>query len=212
MRISRVHAPVTVLGPGRRVGVWVQGCTLACAGCASRDTWDPDGGREVATDDLLATILDLGADCDGLTVSGGEPLQQADDLAQLLAAIRRSPTARAREWDILLFTGLAEHEWTDSQRATAALADAVVAGRYQAGDPGEHPLVASGNQRLLPLTPTGRERYGGAPADPGARTLQVVLDDAGLTMIGLPRPGDLGRMERRLRSRGVTLTGVTWRS
>ena len=77
-RISRLHYPVTALGPGRRLGVWVQGCPLACPGCIARDTWDPAGGHEVAVADLTAVwqaAVDDGAD--GLTVSGGEPLEQA---------------------------------------------------------------------------------------------------------------------------------------
>lgn len=205
MRISRIHAPVTVLGPGRRVGVWVQGCTLACPGCASRDTWDPAGGRAVAVPDLAAEIDDLGRGCVGLTVSGGEPLQQAEELADLIAQVR----GRRREWDVLLFTGLAPDEWTGPQRAAVALADAVVAGRYRVDLPGTQPLRASANQQLILTGPRGRERYTDLCDQDGE--LQAVLDDRGLTMIGLPRVGDLPRMERALRARGVTLSEVSWR-
>lgn len=206
-----MHAPVTVLGHGRRVGVWVQGCTLACAGCASRDTWDARGGREVGVDELLGVVLEMGADADGLTVSGGEPLEQAAELARLLSAVRASEVARSRRWDVLLFTGLRPDEWNDVQRDAVELADAAVAGRYRPGEPGGGALRASGNQRLELLSPLGHERYGGDLAG-GGRELQVVLDQDGLTMIGLPRPGDLGRMERELRARGMTLSGVSWRS
>lgn len=210
MRISRLHAPVTVLGHGRRVGIWVQGCTLACPGCASRDTWDAEGGREVAVDELLTTVLELGVEADGLTISGGEPLQQPTELADLLRGVRASNTARERGWDILMFTGLEVAEWDDHQRAAADLVDAVVAGRYRTAEPGADMLRASGNQELRLLSPLGRERY--ARGGPLSQELQVVLDEHGLTMIGLPRPGDLGRMERRLRQRGMMLSGVSWRS
>lgn len=40
MILSRLHFPVTTLGPGRRIGVWFQGCSIRCAGCISRDTWE----------------------------------------------------------------------------------------------------------------------------------------------------------------------------
>lgn len=212
MRISRVHAPVTVLGPGRRVGVWTQGCTLACAGCASRDTWDPTGGSEVSVSDLLATVLDLGADCDGLTISGGEPLEQPAELARFLRAIRVAPLPRARRWDVLLFTGLTPAEWTQDQRDAAELADAAVAGRYHPAQPSDAPLRASGNQELLVLSPLGAQRYDPGERAGAVRELQVVLDGRGLTLIGLPRPRDLGRMERALRQRGVRLSEVSWRS
>ena len=39
--LNRVHFPVTALGPGRRVGIWLQGCSIRCPGCMSLDTWAP---------------------------------------------------------------------------------------------------------------------------------------------------------------------------
>lgn len=209
-----MHAPVTVLGPGRRVGVWVQGCTLACPGCASRDTWAPAGGREIPVPELLATLTTLGADCTGLTVSGGEPLQQPGELAGLLRAVRADATARRQDWDVLLFTGLTPDEWTPAQRSAAELADAVVAGRYRAGEPGTASLRASANQELLLQTGLAERRYPvpSVPVSGPGPALQVSLEDGGLTMIGLPRPGDLARMERELRRRGVRLEEVSWRS
>lgn len=200
-----MHAPVTVLGPGRRIGVWTQGCTLACAGCASRDTWDAAAGRAVGVADLVAAVVELGRDCTGLTVSGGEPLQQAEELHELLVQLRETRP----DWDVLVFTGLDPAEWTPAQRAASDLADAVVAGRYRVNQPGTQPLRASSNQKLILTTARGRERY----ADLGDHDpeLQVVLDDRGLTMIGLPRVGDLPRLERALRARGVSLSEVSWR-
>ena len=39
--VSRLHFPVTTLGPGRRAAIWLQGCSIHCRGCVSRDTWAP---------------------------------------------------------------------------------------------------------------------------------------------------------------------------
>ena len=77
LRISRSHFPVTALGPGTRLGVWVQGCPLACKGCMAQDTWAPQAGVEVDVEALAERwreAITLGAT--GLTVSGGEPLAQ----------------------------------------------------------------------------------------------------------------------------------------
>ncbi|HAU1321526.1 TPA: radical SAM protein, partial [Legionella pneumophila] len=43
--ISRVHFPVTTLGPGHRIGIWFQGCSIRCPGCISTDTWNINKGE-----------------------------------------------------------------------------------------------------------------------------------------------------------------------
>ena len=75
--VSRLHFPVTTLGPGRRVGLWLQGCSIRCPGCISLDTWDPRVGL-VPIADLLERIDQLAWEADGLTVSGGEPFDPGD--------------------------------------------------------------------------------------------------------------------------------------
>src|SRR5437763_15935570 len=87
VRVNRISFPVTALGPGRRLGIWVQGCPLACRGCLARDTWDPAGGVEMSATALAGTWRQAVLDgADGLTLSGGEPLAEPDGTAALLAA------------------------------------------------------------------------------------------------------------------------------
>src|SRR5437870_4096214 len=139
LRVSDVLGPITTLGPGRRLGVWVQGCPLACAGCMSRHTWDPRGGRDVEVAWLAGVWRRALADgYDGLTVSGGEPLEQPRELAELLAAADRLRCEAGRpDADLLVYTGREDAELAASPQAAAALthADAVITGRYRAGEP-----------------------------------------------------------------------------
>ncbi|MCO6722975.1 radical SAM protein, partial [Streptomyces sp. Vc714c-19] len=58
VRIGGTHFPLETLGPGRRRGVWVQGCSLACAGCMSRHTWDARGGTRVS----VSALRELGGE------------------------------------------------------------------------------------------------------------------------------------------------------
>ena len=53
MRLSRLHHPVTTLGPGRRAGIWFQGCTIRCPGCMSVDTWPRRPERNVTVTSVL---------------------------------------------------------------------------------------------------------------------------------------------------------------
>lgn len=235
VRVSRLYYPITVLGPGRRLGIWVQGCTLGCAGCVARDTWDAADGEEVSAADLAgiwARALSDGAD--GITVSGGEPLQQADAVADLLEACAgvarrlpeppcaaglgdaaRDPDRDATPYDVLMYTGYEREELLGlgpaAQRALS-WADALITGRYQAGRPTGLVWRGSANQQLIPRTRLGRERYGiYAEHEDEAGRLQVDADETDLRLIGIPRRGELSRLERELRAAGVRFEGVSWR-
>lgn len=105
LNVARIAMPIQSLGPGRRVGLWVQGCTIGCAGCASTDTWNPTSGLTLSVDDVARKLGELLSTADGLTISGGEPFQQPDALAELLRALRRDRQLDGR--DVLIFTGYA---------------------------------------------------------------------------------------------------------
>ena len=216
VRISRMHYPVTALGPGRRLAVWVQGCTLGCPGCASRDTWDPAGGDLAQTSDALriwSAVLEDGAD--GLTVSGGEPLQQAEGLADLLDALAGCTAESGRTADVLLYTGYDAEEIPALGPAAARVvehADALVTGRFRADQPTSLIWRGSANQRLIPRTGLGRARYGEyVERTESATRLQVNVDEQDVQLIGIPRRRDLARIERSLRSSGVMFGDVSWR-
>jgi anaerobic ribonucleoside-triphosphate reductase activating protein len=87
--------------------------------------------------------------------------------------------------------------------------DGLITGPYRLDEPTGLRWRGSANQRLVALTPLGMRRY----ADPGdsAPAVQVQVDDDGLWLIGVPRRGDLARLERSLAARGVRLDGVSWR-
>ena len=82
----------TVDGPGVRSVIFMQGCPLRCVCCHNPDTWDFDGGTKYSTDELVSKILRYksyyGAE-GGVTVSGGEPLMQANFLIELFRELKR---------------------------------------------------------------------------------------------------------------------------
>lgn len=223
LRVSETHFPVETLGPGRRLGIWLQGCGLACAGCMSRHTWDPEGGTSRTVASLLGlwrAALAQGAD--GLTVSGGEPLDQPAALAALLAgaagarteAVAPGGPAAGREVDFLLYTGYEEEEVERDAARSAAVrhADVVVTGRFRVAEPTELVWRGSANQRMLPRTALGRARYQAhlSRTASGSR-LQVVEGEGDVRLYGVPRRGELAALERQLRQVGVRLTKPSWR-
>ena len=97
--VSRIHFPVTTLGPGRRLGIWFQGCSIRCPGCISMDTW-AEGRGNTTVEEVVNSIIPWISKADGITISGGEPFDQPDALLELTARIRSKTEA-----DILVFTG-----------------------------------------------------------------------------------------------------------
>lgn len=81
-KIHSIETFGTVDGPGIRFVVFMQGCTLRCKYCHNRDTWDPHIGKDISADELVNEILRYKSYMDnsggGVTVSGGEPLLQAE--------------------------------------------------------------------------------------------------------------------------------------
>jgi anaerobic ribonucleoside-triphosphate reductase activating protein len=209
VRLNRMHHPVTSLGHGVRAGIWVQGCTIGCHGCASRDTWDPAAGEDVEPAAIVRWLDTLPGSLDGVTVSGGEPFQQPAALAALLAALDR--WRGDRPIDLLVFSGHTWRRLVARPDCAGALArcDAVVAGPYVEHRNTGAPLRGSDNQEIVALTPLGKRRYGDPDALP-APAMQVCLDGRVVRLIGIPRRGDLDRMRDGLTARGIALEAVTW--
>lgn len=92
-RIHSYEVGSTVDGPGLRFVVFMQGCPLRCSYCHNPDTCDPMKGEEVSVEELLHEINKYHSYMDhghgGLTVSGGEPLLQAEFVATLFEAAQK---------------------------------------------------------------------------------------------------------------------------
>lgn len=90
-RIHSIQSLGTVDGPGVRSVVFLQGCALRCPYCHNPDTWDTGGGTLREAGDVFAQLLRFrpyfGAE-GGVTVSGGEPLLQADFVTELFTLCR----------------------------------------------------------------------------------------------------------------------------
>ncbi len=199
LHLSRLHFPVTALGPGRRIGLWVQGCYIRCPGCISVDTWAPNKGA-VTTAIVSKAILAWLGRADGLTISGGEPLDQGDALENLLNDIRPRLAG-----DVLLYTGYPESAALDHPLIRSGLIDAVIPEPYELAAPQTTALRGSDNQPLIALTRLGRERYEHLLDAPPDRTLDVMIDKTGVWFAGIPGPGDFALLETALRAKGHRL-------
>lgn len=146
-----IHAIIThsrVNGPGLRSVVYFQGCSLACAGC-----WNPATHAFIGThrrrrrppEDVAAQILGV-LGIDGVTFSGGEPMQQAEDLLALIKLLK----ARRPGLSIGMYSGYSERELDANPdwRGIREHLDFAVLGRFVRARPSTLPFRTSANQTL----------------------------------------------------------------
>ena len=94
--IGRVHSLQslgTLDGPGLRYVVFLQGCPLRCACCHNPDTWEREAGKEYTPDEILAEVLrcrEYFGEKGGITLSGGEPLLQAEFAREVFSLCREA--------------------------------------------------------------------------------------------------------------------------
>lgn len=86
--------PSLTNGPGWRVCLWVQGCSLRCTeNCINPHLLPAEGGVVVDGEDLIACIQNVRRShpqIEGVSILGGEPTDQAEALAPLLGSLRAS--------------------------------------------------------------------------------------------------------------------------
>lgn len=83
-------------GPGLRTVVYVQGCEKHCKGCHNYTTWDPNGGT-IYTVEALETEIRKKSLTKRITISGGEPLLQYEELLKLVQQLA--------DFNITVYTG-----------------------------------------------------------------------------------------------------------
>ena len=80
-QVHSIQSLGTVDGPGLRFVVFLQGCNLRCKCCHNPDTWSMTGEKQFAPEEILEKAVkyrEYFGDKGGITLTGGEPLLQAD--------------------------------------------------------------------------------------------------------------------------------------
>ena len=214
VELNKAHWPVTVLGPGRRIGLWFQGCSIGCPGCVSQDTWPRDASKSISVDDLVAWCRRVSGapGPEGITISGGEPFEQARSLAALLRALARWRKSAGLDFDILCYSGMPHAKLLRKHADILALLDALIPEPFVSTLPMTRVWRGSSNQTLVALSDRGRARYADhvdAPID--EKRMQAAVEGGRVWMIGLPARGDMERVEALCAERGLALEKVSWR-
>ena len=98
LRIAGIEPESFVDGPGLRMTIFTQGCHHNCPGCQNPQTHDFNGGHFIDIDEILEMIEENPL-LDGITFSGGDPMDQAAALIPLAREIKE------RGLNLVIFTG-----------------------------------------------------------------------------------------------------------
>src|SRR5678815_3097266 len=86
LRVATFVDDTEAEGPGRRFALWVQGCAIRCAGCCNPEMFAHERGTPMTIADVLARLA-AAPGVDGVTLLGGEPFEQAGELAELARTV-----------------------------------------------------------------------------------------------------------------------------
>ena len=103
LNVSSTMSRSRANGPGVRAVIWVQGCTIGCAGCYSAPTHPHSSNSLVEPSEVVEWIRSI-PDIEGITISGGEPFEQAAVLVDIIGRMKRVRP----ELTVFIFSG---HEY-----------------------------------------------------------------------------------------------------
>lgn len=119
-------------GPGTRAVFWCQGCTLGCHGCFNAEAQGQEAGTAYSPAWLVAELSSLRHSIEGITLTGGEPLQQRPAVAEFLREVNDDTGL-----SVVLFTGYTLEEVRALPQGPEILGcvDVLLAGRYDPNVP-----------------------------------------------------------------------------
>lgn len=155
--LLRLHAVVDASrgnGPGTRYVIWFQGCSLGCRNCCNPSARGPVPNLRLSPRELVDRIARR-AGLEGVTLTGGEPLEQPEGLLAFLHHLREISSL-----SVVLFSG---HTLGEIRRQTLgprilALTDVLVDGRFDPTQYLGNGLRGSRNQQVHRLTSRYRQR------------------------------------------------------
>ncbi|MBQ3005211.1 MAG: radical SAM protein [Clostridia bacterium] len=185
MKIDRLLFPVTALGPGNRLVLWTKGCSRHCKNCANPELWDSKNAKEYSPENIFNIIknIDEKTPIDGVTISGGEPFEQIDDLLILLEMLKTITD------DIIVFTGYTFEELkrnfsSEEVEEIQELISVLIDGEYKHElNDNESSLRGSTNQNIIFFDESKKEKY--SEYLKRGRTIQNVYMGKKLISVGI---------------------------
>ena len=137
-----------VNGPGDRFVIWTQGCRKGCKNCYNPETWSHYKNNLITIEEIIEEIKISSAT--GVTISGGDPLEQPMEIFSLLEKISLLDLKDG----VIVFTGYTLEEIKKDCQLERCLKyiDVLIDGRYIDEKRISSGLAGSSNQEFHFLT------------------------------------------------------------
>lgn len=89
LKLSGILENSLVNGEGMRYVIFVSGCKHHCDGCQNKHTWDINSGMDMDIDEIFEDIKNNLPLIDGITYSGGDPMEQTEALIVLSDKLKK---------------------------------------------------------------------------------------------------------------------------
>lgn len=183
MRISHFIERTSVLGPNLRSALWVHGCCFSCEGCLAKEM-NAGPYKEIAAEELRDIFLNV-IDSEGITISGGEPFLQAEELATMIDGIKAK-----RNYGVIIYTGFLKEELEkNNENGVQRLlqhADILIDGHYIKELDDGKPYRGSSNQKIHLMTDRYKSVFDDYYSGTNKRNIEIDVEIDNVYMVGVP--------------------------
>jgi len=200
-KLNRIQYPVYNLGKGKRIGIWVQGCSLACEGCISQTLQTKAGGQEINIAQLVDEIVKVKQHFKGITITGGEAFQQYQELIAFCAYLKQKTGM-----EIYVFSGytLKELYTKFPDKLFLKYIDYLMDGRYEKNKHDNQNIRGSTNQNLYKFV-ASKAILQKSFFKSGKFSINVDVDKQ-VYLSGIPKDNELKQLSDYLNKTGINLT------
>lgn len=197
-QLNKIQYPVYNLGEGKRIGIWVQGCDLGCKGCVNKTLWSSTGGKSISIVDVFNWVASIQNGFDGITISGGEPFQQYEQLISFLHLVKTKTNLT-----IQCFSGYYLNELNKNfpDKLFLKYIDTLVDGRYIEEQHDNSNIKGSSNQtvfKIIDEAPVSESKMSASN-----KWSVYVNNENQIYMAGIPRKSELKSLCSELAEVGI---------
>jgi anaerobic ribonucleoside-triphosphate reductase activating protein len=206
--LNHIAYPVTNLGPGRRICIWLEGCPFNCNGCMALSMKKQRSEDRKTVKEIFSVIEQSCSGLDGVTISGGEPFYQVEGLRQLVDLIKDKTSL-----NIMVYSGYSIEELKETGKDVdhvLSMIDILIDGRFENKTTNTKLWRGSDNQRLLILSKMANKyaHFIDAEYDQNRPIAFEISPNHELRIIGIPDRGFFQELGLKLQGKGLFLPWI----